>query len=133
MLLSVVFLASALSLTSAPVGPTASADLPVSSVWQAGGVVGPSGEIRGLAGWSVRLGLDGRAHLVGPRPRVAQANGPWEDTAEVGSVRLVVRTVSRDALAVYVAGRLSRSGVHRSFLLRWDAATGAWMEASQTV
>ncbi|MEM1054592.1 MAG: hypothetical protein AAGI52_03620 [Bacteroidota bacterium] len=121
-----------------PVPPVPAADGLPSSIWIApeGGVlgsnvIGPGGEIRGLSGWQVRLGPDGRSHLVGPRPRTARAAGQWDDTVQVGSVRLAVRTVSRDALSVYVAGRFSRSGTHRSFLLRWNASTGAWAEASR--
>ena len=113
-----------------PVAEAQSADRARASVWVASRHVAPDGEIVGMAGWRVRLSPRGRAALVGPVPRTPRAWGPWDDTAEAGSVRLAVRTASREGHVTYVAGRFSRGGTHRSFLLRWDAALGTWTEAT---
>lgn len=117
-----------------PLAPEALSSDPASSlVWDASGVVASDGALRLLPGWHVRVGLDGRAHLLGPTPRASQRAGQWDDEAIARGVRVVVRVTARDGESVYVEGRLSEAARSRSFLLRWDAATGVWSEASARV
>jgi len=103
---------------------------PAASVWRAPAVVAADGSLRGLTGWRVGLGLGGRAHLLGPAPRVLVQPAQWDDEAEVGTVRVAVRVAARSGAAVYVEARLSRGRQTRTFLLCWDAATGDWSEAA---
>ncbi|MEM1054594.1 MAG: hypothetical protein AAGI52_03630 [Bacteroidota bacterium] len=128
-------LVSVLLILLAPApSPSASAVLPVDSRstpgWVSSQVVGVNGELRLLPGWSVRVGPDGRAHLLGPTPRAPRAAGLWDDQATVRGLRVAVRVTARDKAAVYVEGRFHDGSRVRSFLLRWDAASGAWSEAS---
>ncbi len=127
--LLVLLLASGAPVVSAP-PEVPSQDHARTSVWAASGVVGTDGALRLLPGWRVRLGLGGRAHLIGPTSRAPRARGPWDDEATVGAAHIAVRVTARDAGAVYVEGRLRHDAHARSFLLRWDAASGAWSEPS---
>ena len=106
---------------------------PAAAVWRAPAVVAADGALRALPGWRVGLGPGGRAHLLGPAPQTASAvpaPAQWDDEAAAGAVRVAVRVAARDAAAVYVEGRLRRGDRTRTFLLRWDAATGDWSEAA---
>lgn len=103
---------------------------PAVAVWRAPALVAPDGALRALPGWRVRIGLGGRAHLVGPAPRAPLPAAQWDDAADAAGVGVSVRVAARDAGAVYVEGRLARGRRARSFLLRWDAATGGWTEAA---
>ena len=144
-------LIAALALSGPPAAPAAvapapeaTADAPASAVWRASSVVSEDGALRFLPGWRVRLGVDGRAHLLGPSPRSPQPAGLWDDAAAARGLRVAVRATARDAAAVYVEGRVWASGGGasgaggpgpraRPFLLRWDAATGVWAEAATPV
>ena len=114
---------------AAPSPEPAQTDAAGGTTWTASGVVGADGALRLLPGWSVRIGLGGRAHLLGPAPRTPLASDPWDDEAIARGVRIGVRIAARDGDAVYVEGRLRQGARARSFLLRWDAASGAWSEA----
>ena len=129
-LLSLLFAAGtpALSASAEPAPVVSSPEASAAVVWRASGVVASSGALREVPGWRVRLGLGGRAHLIGPAPRASQPVGPWDDEVTARGVRVSVRVTARDADAVYVAGHLRSDGRFRSFLLRWDAASGAWSE-----
>ena len=102
---------------------------PAASVWRASGIVAGDGALRALPGWRVGLGPGGRAHLLGPAPRAPAVPARWDDEATAGVASIAVRVAARDCAAVYVEGRMRRGDRARTFLLRWDAATGDWSEA----